>query len=45
MNEKLKQKLGYWIETFFYIGALAFGFTILVGGFYALFTVIRALIG
>ena len=45
MNEKLKEKLGYWIETMVYIGGIAFGFTILVGGFYALYTVIRALIG
>ena len=45
MNDKLKEKLGYWIETLFYIGGIAFGFAMLVGGFYALYTVIRALIG
>jgi|LauGreDrversion4_2_1035121.scaffolds.fasta_scaffold798268_1 hypothetical protein len=45
MKKELKEKLGYWIETMVYIGGIAFGFTILVGGFYALYTVIRALIG
>lgn len=45
MKKELKEKLGYWIETLVYIGGIAFGFSMLVGGFYALFTVIRALIG
>jgi hypothetical protein len=45
MKRELKEKLGYWIETLFYIGGLGFGFAMLVGGFYALYTVIRALIG
>lgn len=45
MNEKLKQKLAYWIENTIYVGALVFGFSLLVGGFYALYTVIRAIIG
>jgi hypothetical protein len=45
MNEKLKQKLAYWIENTIYIGALAFGFSILFGGLYAIYTVIKALIG
>jgi hypothetical protein len=45
MKKELKEKLGYWIETMVYIGGIAFGFTMLVGGFYALYTVIRALIG
>lgn len=45
MKKELKEKLSYWIETFIYIGGLAFGFSMLVGGFYALYTIIRALIG
>lgn len=43
MNKDLKQKLGYWAETLMYLGGLAFGFSILVGGLYALFTIIKAL--
>ncbi len=43
MKKELKQKLGYWIETLVYIGGLAFGFSILIGGFYAIYTVIKAL--
>ena len=45
MKRELKEKLGYWIESMVYIGGIAFGFAMLVGGFYALYTVIRALIG
>ena len=45
MKKELKEKLGYWIETMVYIGGIGFGFAMLVGGFYALYTVIRALIG
>lgn len=45
MKKELREKLGYWIEALFYVGGMAFGFAMLVGGFYALFTVIRALIG
>jgi hypothetical protein len=45
MKEQMKQKLAYWIETLIYVGALAFGFSILFGGLYAIYTVIKALIG
>jgi hypothetical protein len=45
MKKELKEKLGYYTETLFYIAGLVFGFTMLVGGFYALYTVLRALIG
>lgn len=45
MKKELKDKLGYWAETLLYFGGLAFGFSILIGGLYALYTVIRALIG
>lgn len=43
MKKELKEKLGYWIETMFYIGGIAFGFSILIGGLYAIFTIIKAL--
>jgi hypothetical protein len=45
MKKELKAKLGYWIETLFYTAGLVFGFSMLVGGFYALYTIIRAIIG
>lgn len=45
MKKELKEKLGYWIENMLYLGGLAFGFSILIGGFYAIYTVIKALIG
>jgi uncharacterized membrane protein YedE/YeeE len=45
MKKELKEKLAYWAETLMYLGGLAFGFSMVVGGFYALYTVIRALIG
>jgi hypothetical protein len=44
MNEKTKQKLAYWAETLIYIGMMSFGFSILIGGFYALYVVIKALL-
>lgn len=45
MKKETKQKLGYWIENLLYLGGLAFGFSILIGGLYAIYVVIRALIG
>ena len=45
MKKETKQKLGYWIENLVYLGGLAFGFSLAIGGLYALFIVIRALIG
>ncbi len=44
MKKELKQKLGYWIETMLYFGGMAFGFSILIGGLYAIYTVIKALL-
>jgi hypothetical protein len=43
MKKETKEKIGYWIETMAYFGGIAFGFSILVGGVYALFTIIKAL--
>jgi hypothetical protein len=43
MKKETKDKLGYWIETMAYIGGMAFGFSILIGGFYAVYTIIKAL--
>ena len=43
MKKETKEKIGYWIETMAYFGGIAFGFSILVGGLYALFTIIKAL--
>lgn len=44
MKKELKQKLAYWAETMLYIGGMAFGFSILIGGLYAIYTVIKALL-
>ncbi len=44
MKKELKQKLAYWGETLAYFGGMAFGFSILIGGFYALYVVIKALL-
>lgn len=43
MNEKLKQKLAYWGETLLYFGGILFGISIVIGGVYMVFTVIKAL--
>ena len=50
MKKELKQKIAYWIEnmlyvgeTMLYFGGMAFGFSILIGGLYAIYTVIKAL--
>jgi len=43
MKKELKQKIAYWIETMLYFAGLAFGASILVGGFYALWVVIQSL--
>ena len=43
MKKELKEKLSYWAETLFYFGGMAFGFSILIGGLYAIYTVIKAL--
>ena len=43
MKKELKEKLSYWAETLFYFGAVAFGFSILIGGLYAIYVVIKAL--
>jgi hypothetical protein len=43
MKKELKEKLAYWIEFSLYLGGIAFGASILVGGFYALYIVIKAL--
>ena len=45
MKKELKQKIAYWIENMLYVGGLAFGFSILIGGFYAIYVVIKALLG
>jgi hypothetical protein len=45
MKKELKEKLAYWIEFLLYLGGISFGVSMLIGGFYALYTVIRALIG
>jgi|APGre2960657404_1045060.scaffolds.fasta_scaffold181448_4 hypothetical protein len=43
MKKELKEKFAYWAETLFYFGAMAFGFSILIGGLYAIYTIIKAL--
>ena len=45
MKKSTKEKLGYWIETMAYFGGIAFGFSILVGGVYMLYIIIKAIIG
>lgn len=44
MKKETKQKLGYLIENMLYLGGLAFGFSIVIGGFYAIYVVIKALL-
>jgi hypothetical protein len=43
MKKELKEKLAYWTEFLLYLGGIAFGVSMLVGGFYALYVVIKAL--
>lgn len=43
MKKETKQKIAYWIENMFYVGGIIFGFSILIGGLYALYTVVKAL--
>jgi hypothetical protein len=45
MKKSTKEKLGYWIENMLYLGGIALGFSILVGGFYMLYIIIKAIIG
>jgi hypothetical protein len=45
MKKETKQKIAYWIENSLYLAGIAFGASMLIGGFYALYVVIRALIG
>jgi len=35
MKKELKEKVAYWTEFLFYLGGIAFGMSIVVGGFYA----------
>jgi hypothetical protein len=44
MKKEVKEKLAYWIEFLLYLGGIAFGFSILIGGLYALYVVIKALL-
>jgi hypothetical protein len=44
MKKETKEKIGYWIENLLYLGGIAFGFSILVGGVYALYWIIKSLI-
>lgn len=45
MKKETKEKIGYWIENLLYLGGIAFGFSILVGGVYMLYIIIKAIIG
>ncbi len=45
MKKETKQKIAYWVENMLYLGGIAFGASILIGGFYAIYVVIKALIG
>ena len=45
MNEKLKQKLGYWAESLILIGGALIGIAMVLGGLYMLYVVINAVIG
>jgi hypothetical protein len=44
MKKETKEKIGYWIENMLYLGGIAFGFSIVVGGVYALYWIIKSLI-
>jgi len=43
MKKETKQKIAYWIENMLYLGGIAFGASILIGGLYMLYVVISAL--
>jgi hypothetical protein len=43
MKKETKDKIGYWIENMLYLGGIAFGASILIGGLYMLYVVISAL--
>jgi hypothetical protein len=45
MNEKLKQKLGYWAESLILIGGALIGIAMVLGGLYMLYVIINAVIG
>jgi len=45
MNEKLKQKLGYWAESLILIGGALIGIAMAAGGLYMLYVIINAVIG
>jgi hypothetical protein len=43
MKKETKDKIGYWIENMLYLGGIAFGASIVIGGLYMLYVVIKAL--
>ncbi len=43
MKKETKQKIAYWIENMLYLGGIAFGASILIGGLYMLYVVISSL--
>ena len=45
MKKELKEKLMYWTEVLLYLGGLSLGFSILVGGLYSLYVILKAVFG
>lgn len=45
MKNELKEKFQYWTESFLYVAALLLGFTILLGGAYSVYSVLRVFFG
>lgn len=45
MKTDFKQKLGYWAESLLYLGGAICGIVMALGGFYMLYTIIKAIMG
>jgi hypothetical protein len=45
MKTDFKKKLGYWAESLLYFGAITIGISMVAGGLYMLYVVIKAVIG
>jgi len=45
MKADFKKKLGYWAESLLYFGGITIGISMVAGGLYMLYVVLRALIG
>lgn len=44
MKTDFKEKLGYWAESLLYLGGALLGIVMVLGGFYMLYTIIKAIV-